>query len=260
MTTGISSAKHSSKIALVTGASRGIGASIAERLARDGFHVIINYASSDQLAQALCEKINANESVQSRGGKASPMKFNVGSSSEVDAACDAIHKQFGPIAVLVNNAGINRDGLLLRLSDQDLDRTLDIDLKGAIYCTRAAAKQMLRAKTGSIIQISSVIGEMGNAGQSAYSAAKAGLIGFSKSVAKELASRSIRVNVVAPGYIATEMTEALTDAQKEEILRRIPLGSIGLPEDVASLVSFLASSESRYITGQVVGINGGMYI
>lgn len=250
----------STKVALVTGASRGIGSSIAEKLARDGFHVIVNYASSDALAQALCEKIAADGAVKASGGKASPMKFNVGSSEEVDSAFESIQKQHGSIGVLVNNAGINRDGLLLRLSDEDLDRTLEIDLKGAIYCTRAAAKQMLRARTGSIIQISSVVGEMGNAGQSAYSAAKAGLIGFSKSVAKELASRSIRVNVVTPGYIATEMTGALTEAQKEEILRRIPLGSFGLPEDVAALVSFLASPESRYITGQVVGINGGMYI
>jgi 3-oxoacyl-[acyl-carrier protein] reductase len=160
----------------------------------------------------------------------------------------------------VNNAGITIDGLLLRLKDDDLDRTLDVDLKGAIYCTRAAAKQMMRARTGSIIQISSVIGEMGNAGQSAYSAAKAGLIGFTKSVAKELGSRNVRANVITPGFIATEMTQDLTEAQKEGMLRNIPLGFVAEPEDVANVVAFLASASSRYITGQVIGVNGGLYM
>jgi 3-oxoacyl-[acyl-carrier protein] reductase len=169
-------------------------------------------------------------------------------------------KKHGTVAVLVNNAGVTIDGLLMRMKDEDLDKTLSIDLKGAIYTTRAATKQMMRARTGSIIQISSVIGEMGNAGQAAYSAAKAGLIGFSKSVAKELGSRAVRVNVVTPGFISTDMTGALTEAQKEAILRSIPLGYLGEPEDVASLVAFLASPGSRYITGQVIGINGGMYM
>lgn len=241
-------------VALVTGASRGLGASIAKALARDGYHVIINYASNEAKAISVVDAIRAT------GGEASAYRFSVGSSTEVDQNFEQITKNHGPIAVLVNNAGITIDGLLLRLKDEDLEKTLDIDLKGAIYCSRAAAKSMLRNKKGSIVHISSVIGEMGNAGQSAYAAAKAGLIGFSKSVARELASRQIRSNVITPGYIQTDMTESLTQEQKEGILRTIPLGSMGQPEDVASLVCFLASDQSRYITGQVIGVNGGMYI
>jgi 3-oxoacyl-[acyl-carrier protein] reductase len=178
----------------------------------------------------------------------------------VDEKIDALTKTYGPMAVLVNNAGITIDGLLMRLKDEDLEKTLAVDLKGAIYCTRAATRQMMRARQGSIIQISSVIGEMGNAGQGAYAAAKAGLIGFSKSIAKELASRHIRVNTVTPGFIETDMTGALTNEQKEAILRTVPLGFLGTTEDVANLVSFLASPASRYITGQVIGVNGGLYI
>jgi 3-oxoacyl-[acyl-carrier protein] reductase len=241
-------------VALVTGASRGIGASIAARLAKEGFHVIINYSSNEAKAQEVLNKIVAD------GGLATLCQFDVSDSAKVDEKFDWILKKHGTVAVLVNNAGVTIDGLLMRMKDEDLDKTLSIDLKGAIYTTRAATKQMMRARTGSIIQISSVIGEMGNAGQAAYSAAKAGLIGFSKSVAKELGSRAVRVNVVTPGFISTDMTGALTEAQKEAILRSIPLGYLGEPEDVASLVAFLASPGSRYITGQVIGINGGMYM
>jgi 3-oxoacyl-[acyl-carrier protein] reductase len=241
-------------VALVTGASRGIGASIAARLAKEGFHVIINYSSNEAKAQEVLNKIVAD------GGQATLCQFDVSDSAKVDEKFDWILKKHGTVAVLVNNAGVTIDGLLMRMKDEDLDKTLSIDLKGAIYTTRAATKQMMRARTGSIIQISSVIGEMGNAGQAAYSAAKAGLIGFSKSVAKELGSRAVRVNVVTPGFISTDMTGALTEAQKEAILRSIPLGYLGEPEDVASLVAFLASPGSRYITGQVIGINGGMYM
>ncbi len=239
--------------ALVTGASRGIGAAIAERLAADGFHVLVNYASSEERARAVVDKITA------AGGSASLLAFDVSNSAQVDEKMDAANKE-GPLAVLVNNAGVTIDGLLMRLKDEDLDKTLDIDLKGAIYCTRAATRAMMRARTGSIIQISSVIGEMGNAGQAAYSAAKAGLIGFSKSVARELGSRNVRVNVIAPGFITTDMTSALTEDQKNAILRTVPLGYLGAPEDVASVVSFLASPASRYVTGQVIGVNGGMYM
>ena len=242
------------KTALVTGASRGIGAAIAERLARDGFTVFINYSSNEARARAVLDKIVA------QGGKAELCGFDVSQSAQVDEAFEKIAKTHGPLTVLVNNAGITIDGLLMRLKDADLERTLDVDLKGAIYCTRAASKQMMRARRGSVVQISSVIGEMGNAGQSAYAAAKAGLIGFTKSAAKELASRNVRLNVITPGFISTDMTEALTEAQKEAILRTIPLGFLGTPEDVAATVSFLASDESRYITGQVLGINGGMYM
>lgn len=241
-------------VALVTGASRGIGTAIARRLAKDGYRVMINYSSNESRARDVKQQIEAE------GGLAEICGFDVSNSTQVDEKFGWIAENFGPVAVLVNNAGITIDGLLLRLKDEDLDKTLDIDLKGAIYCTRAAAKQMMRARTGSIIQISSVIGEMGNAGQAAYAAAKAGLIGFSKSVAKEMASRQIRVNVITPGFIETEMTGALTEAQKEAILRSVPLGYIGSTDDVSSLVSFLASPGSRYVTGQIIGVNGGLYM
>lgn len=241
-------------VALVTGASRGIGKSITLRLAKDGFFVLINYSSNEAKAKCVLDQV-----IQ-EGGQGELCGFDVSNSAQVTEKLDQLSKIHGPLRVLVNNAGITIDGLLVRMRDEDLEKTLSIDLKGAIYCTRAAAKQMMRERQGSIIQISSVVGESGNAGQSAYAAAKAGLIGFSKSVALELASRNIRVNVVAPGFISTDMTEALTEAQKEEILRSIPMGSIGLPEDVASLVAFLASPSSKYITGQTIGINGGMYI
>jgi len=242
------------KSALVTGASRGIGAAIAERLAADGFHVILNFASSEEKARAVLAKIEA------AGGKGTLCGFNVANADQVDEKIDWIAKNLPPLGVLVNNAGVTVDGLLMRMKNEDLDRTLDIDLKGAIFCTRAATKLMMKQRAGSVVQISSVIGEMGNAGQSAYAAAKAGLIGFSKSVAKELGSRNVRVNVITPGFIATEMTASLTDQQKEAYLKSVPLGSLGTPEDVAHLTSFLASDASRYITGQVIGINGGLYM
>lgn len=243
------------KWALVTGASRGIGAGIATHLSSLGYHVVINYASNREAAEAVQNKILAS------GGSAEIAPFHVGDSSAVDSAIEGLVKAHGGAPeLLVNNAGISIDGLLLRLKDEDLRKTLNVDLEGAIFCTRAVARFMMRARKGSIIQISSVIGEMGNAGQAAYAAAKAGLIGFSKSVAKELASRNIRVNVVTPGFIRTEMTEALTDTQKEEILRAIPLSDWGSAEDIAQTVAFLASDGGRYITGQVIGVNGGLYI
>ncbi len=241
-------------LALITGASRGLGAAIAENLAGAGYHVAINFASNEAKALELKKKI------EDAGGSAVLSQFDVSKSAEVDAAIEKLVADHGAIQCLVANAGITIDSLLMRLTDEDLDRTLNVDLKGAIYCIRAASRGMIRARAGSIILISSVIGEMGNAGQSAYAAAKAGLIGFAKSVAKELASRGIRCNVVTPGFIETDMTGALTEAQKEAILRNIPLRSLGLPEDVAEAVAFLASSKARYITGQVIGVNGGMYI
>jgi 3-oxoacyl-[acyl-carrier protein] reductase len=240
--------------ALVTGASRGIGAAIAKKLAQKGYFVWVNYASHGEEAKKVVTEIQAH------GGEAQSIQFDVSDPSAVDQAFEQIAKDSGSLSVLVNNAGINRDGLILRLKDEDIENLLAINLKGTIYCTRAASKQMLRNKKGSIIQISSVVGETGNPGQSVYSATKAGIIGFSKSIAKELATRKIRVNVVTPGYIQTEMTEVLTEEQKEEILRRIPLGSMGSPEDVAECVAFLASDSSQYITGQIIGVNGGLYI
>lgn len=242
-------------IALVTGASRGIGASSAKVLASRGFHVVLNYSSNEAKAKAVLDEILAS------GGSGSLMGFDISDSKQVDAKFDEILKTLGPVSVLVNNAGMTVDGLLLRLKDEDLDRVLNVNLKGTIYCTRAAAKQMMKSRApGSIIQISSVVGESGNAGQASYTAAKSGVIGFSKTVAKELGSRQIRVNVITPGFIKTDMTEGLTDAQKEDILRSIPLGTLGSPEDVAHVVAFLASPESKYVTGQVIGVNGGMYM
>ncbi|MBI2711415.1 MAG: 3-oxoacyl-[acyl-carrier-protein] reductase [Bdellovibrio sp.] len=242
------------KTALVTGASRGIGAAIALRLAKDGFYVYVNYTSNEAKAREVLDQISA------AGGSGELCRFDVSDSTQVDEKIAAIGKTKAPLSVLVNNAGITVDSLLIRMKDEDLEKTLSVDLKGAIYCTRAAAIQMMRQRSGSIIQISSVVGESGNPGQAAYSAAKAGLIGFTKSVAKELASRQVRVNVVTPGFIATDMTGALTEPQKEAILRSVPLGFFGAPDDIACVASFLASSASRYITGQVIGVNGGMYM
>jgi 3-oxoacyl-[acyl-carrier protein] reductase len=250
----INSMLNKKPIALVTGASRGIGAAIAKRLSKDGYHVLIGFSSNEAKAQEVLQSM-----VQDRGS-GDVCGFDVSNSTQVEEKFSWITETFGPLDVLVNNAGITMDSLLIRMKDEELEKTLSIDLKGAIYCTRAASRQMMRARKGSIVQISSVIGEMGNAGQSAYAAAKAGLIGFSKSIAKELGSRQVRVNVITPGFIETDMTGALTDTQKEAILRGVPLGFFGAPEDVASLVSYLASPSSRYITGQVIGVNGGMYM
>lgn len=241
-------------VAIVTGASRGIGAGIAKQLGKEGYFVVVNYASSEEKAQAVLNEIRQS------GGSGVLCRFDVSKSKEVDEQFDWVQKNHGPVTVLVNNAGITIDGLLIRMKDEDLHKTIQTDLEGAIYCTRAAAKQMMKQRQGCILQISSVIGEMGNAGQAAYSAAKAGLIGFSKSVARELGSRNVRVNVITPGFIVTDMTGALTDTQKEAILQSIPLGSLGTSEDVATLVAFLASPGARYITGQVIGVNGGMYM
>ena len=244
----------SQKIAYVTGGMGGIGTAICQRLAKDCFKVIAGCGpNSPRKDRWLAEQ-------KALGFDFTASEGNVGDWESTVAAFNKVKAEHGKVDVLVNNAGITIDALLIRLKNEDLDRTLNIDLKGAIYCTRAAAKQMMRERQGSIIQISSVVGESGNPGQSAYAAAKAGLIGFSKSVAQELASRHVRVNVVAPGFISTDMTGALTDAQKEAILQTIPLGFFGAPEDISSLVAFLASPMSRYITGQVIGVNGGMYM
>lgn len=240
--------------ALITGASRGIGAAIATRLAKDGFRVLLN------ATQAHPRLVELQQHLKSQGFEAELAVFDVSSSEAVNSAVKELIELFGPIHTLVNNAGISKDSLLMRLKDEDLDQLLNVNLKGALYCARAVSQSMMKARAGTIIQISSVVGEMGNAGQVAYSSSKAALIGMTKSIAKELATRGIRCNAVTPGFIQTDMTEALTETQKAAILQGIPLGSLGSPEDVAECVSFLASDRSRYITGQVIGVNGGLYI
>jgi 3-oxoacyl-[acyl-carrier protein] reductase len=244
---------HSKKIALVTGASRGIGAAIAEKLGSLHFHVVVNFVSNEGKALEVVKKI------ESAGGSATALRFDVSKETEVSEAFEKIAK-LGTLAVLVNNAGISEDGLILRLKSETLERTLQTNLVSAVLCAKEASKLMMKARAGSIIQISSVVGEMGNAGQVSYSVAKAGMLGLTKSLAKEIASRHIRVNAVTPGYIETDMTGALTEAQRTAITDNIPLGTLGTPADVAELVGFLSTDCSKYITGQVIGVNGGLYI
>ncbi len=240
------------EIALVTGGSRGIGKACSLALAKAGAEVIVNYVSNEAAAMETVEEI------RKAGGTASAVKFNVGNVEETQAAIEAILKEKKKISVLVNNAGITRDGLLMRYSVEDWDAVLDTNLRGAFIATQAVVRNMMKARQGSIIHIGSIVGVTGNPGQAAYCAAKAGLIGMGKSMAKELASRNIRVNVVAPGFIETDMTHELTAEQKEAILKAIPLGRIGKPEEIASTVVYLASNASQYVTGQTIIVDGGM--
>ena len=241
-------------VALVTGGSRGIGKSIALTLGRAGFFVGINFQSSEARAADTLKEIEA------AGGAGMLVPFSVDAESSVKDGFARFLARTGRIDVLVNNAGVTRDGLLVRQKDEDISKVLATNLHGTILCTKEALTPMMKARRGSIVHVSSVIGLMGNGGQSVYAATKAGVIGFSKSIAKEMASRGIRSNVIAPGYIQTEMTEALTEKQKEDILRNIPLSQFGTPEDVAELVSFLVSDRAKYITGETISVNGGLYI
>ena len=241
------------KIALVTGGSRGIGRAICVQLARLGAKVLVNYAGNEDAANETLRLIKDG------GGDGALLKFDVGDRGAVDAAFDGI-KASGGLHVLVNNAGISRDGLLLRFKDDDWAQTLATNLTGAFHCARAGAKLMTKQRWGRIVNISSVVGESGNAGQVAYASAKAGLIGLTKTLAQELASRSITVNAVTPGFIETDMTAALTEEQRKGIVERVPLGLIGAPDDVAHAVAFLATDRARYITGHVLSVNGGMYM
>lgn len=240
------------KTALVTGASRGIGRAVALALAAAGARVAINYAGNVKAA----EEVKA--AVEAAGGTAILCQADVADSAAVEAMVAAVAKEFGTIDILVNNAGITRDTLLMRMKDEDFAKVLDTNLKGVFYCTKAVSKLMMKKRAGRIVNMASVIGLVGNAGQANYAAAKAGVIGFSKSVAKELASRGITVNVVAPGFIGTDMTADLPETVKEKALADIPLGKMGEPEDVANAVLFLASDQASYITGQVVNVDGGM--
>lgn len=243
------------KVAVVTGSTRGIGREIAWELARAGMNVVVN-ASSERSLPAAEEVVSAiaNE----LGVAAMARVANVADEAQAQALIDGALEAFGRVDVLVNNAGITRDGLAARMSGEDFDAVIDINLKGTFNCCRAAAKPMMKQRWGRIINMSSVVGVYGNAGQVNYAASKAGVIGLTKSIAKELAKRNITANAVAPGFIATDMTDALSDAQKEAITSRIGCGRLGEPADIAHLVRFLASDEASYITGQVICVDGGM--
>ncbi len=243
-----------SKIALITGASKGIGRAIAIKFAQLGAYVIINYSSSADEASKVVDAI------EKEGGKAYALKADVSNKDEVDSMFESIIKTCGELHILVNNAGVTKDGLLIRMNESDWDKVIDVNLKGVYNCTKEASKMMIKNRYGKIINLSSVVGLTGNAGQSNYAAAKAGIIGFSKSVARELASRGINVNVIAPGFIETDMTGRLSEQMKLKILSSIPLGKYGKAEDVANLASFLASDLSGYITGQVFNVDGGMVL
>lgn len=243
------------RVAVVTGSTRGIGRAIARELAAAGMNVVVNSSSERSLPQAAeLARTLADEF----GVEAVPVAANVADEVEANALIDAALDGFGRVDVLVNNAGITRDGLAARMSDDDFDAVIDINLKGTFHCCRAAAKVMMKQRRGRIINLSSVVGVYGNAGQVNYAASKAGVIGLTKSLAQELARRNITVNAVAPGFIATDMTDALSDAQKEALTSRIGLKRLGEPADIAHLVRFLASDEASYITGQVICVDGGM--
>ena len=244
--------EHKQHIALVTGASRGIGAAIAQELAQQGY-LVIGTATSDDGAAKITQALSAHAGC--RGAN-----LNVNDGAAVEALVDQITKEHGALHVLVNNAGITRDGLLMRMKDDDWDAVLNVNLKGAFLCTRAAFKVMSKQRYGRIINIASIVGQMGNAGQANYCASKAGLIGLTKSNAREMAKRSITVNAVAPGFIATAMTDALSDKVRAELTAQIPMDKLGTADDIANAVVFLASEASGYITGHVLAVNGGMYM
>lgn len=240
------------KVALVTGASRGIGQATAIELAKAGADVVVNFIGNEAVAQETVEKIEA------LGRKAIKIKANVGDADDVQAMVDEAIATFGHIDILVNNAGITRDGLLIRMKDSDWDEVLNINLKGVYLVTKTVAKLMVKQRAGRIINMTSVSGVTGNVGQANYAAAKAGVIGFTKTCAKELAARGITVNAVAPGFIETAMTDVLPEKIKEGIAATVPFGRMGQPEEIASVVTFLASDFASYITGQVLNVDGGM--
>jgi len=242
------------KSALVTGASRGIGRSIALQLAEEGYNVAVNYAGSKEKAEAVVEEIKA-KNVESFA-----IQANVADGNEVKAMIKEVVNQFGSVDVLVNNAGITRDNLLMRMKESEWDDVIDTNLKGVFNCIQKVTPQMLRQKSGSIINLSSVVGAVGNPGQANYVATKAGVIGLTKSSARELASRNITVNAVAPGFIVSDMTDALSEELKTQMLDQIPLSRFGDDTDIANTVAFLASDKAKYITGQTIHVNGGMYM
>ena len=239
------------KVALVTGASRGLGKAIALALAQEGASIAAVARSEDALKETL-------EAIRALGGTAEPFALDVSDEAAVEATVEKIAARFGHIDVLVNNAGVTRDGLLMRMKSEDWDTVINTNLKGAFHLTKPVARLMVKQRSGRIINISSVIGLMGNAGQANYAASKAGLIGFSKSVAREFASRNITCNVVCPGFIETDMTKGLGEDLRKKLLDKIPLARLGQPDDVARVVAFLASPAANYITGQILTVDGGM--
>lgn len=244
--------KLEGKVAVVTGASRGIGRAIALKLAEEGAKVVVNYSGS----QAKAEEVVAM--IQENGGEAIAVQASVSQTEEVTALMDAAVKTYGSLDILVNNAGITRDNLIMRMKEDEWDDVLNTNLKGVFLCTKAVTRQMMKQRAGRIINISSIVGVAGNAGQANYVAAKAGVIGLTKTTAKELASRNILVNAIAPGFIETEMTEQLPADIKQGMLTQIPLAKLGQPEDIAKAVAFLASEDANYMTGQTLHIDGGM--
>ncbi|GIP36765.1 3-oxoacyl-[acyl-carrier-protein] reductase FabG [Paenibacillus sp. J31TS4] len=242
------------KIALVTGASRGIGRAIALELAEAGADVVVNYAGSEAAADETVRLI------EEKGRRSFKVKADVSSAEQVDAMVKQTLDEFGRLDILVNNAGITRDNLIMRMKEEEFDAVIATNLKGVFHCLKAVTRPMMKQRSGRIINISSVVGVLGNPGQANYVAAKAGVIGMTKSAARELASRGITVNAVAPGFIATDMTDKLNDETKASFVQQIPLGRLGQPEEIAKAVRFLASDDASYMTGQTIHIDGGMYM
>ena len=239
------------KAALVTGGAQGIGLTIAESLALEGAHVFLGDVNLEGAEKSA-------ENLRSQGHNASAVQLNVADPEQVRSVFDSISKEAKPVDILINNAGITRDGLAMRMKEEDWDLVLNINLKGSFLCSQQAAKQMMKQKRGAIVNISSIVGVMGNAGQANYSSSKAGLIGLTKTMARELAARNITVNAVAPGFIDTDMTRVLDEKVRGKLIEQIPLARLGEPKDIADCVSFLVSEKARYITGQVINVNGGM--
>jgi len=239
------------KVALVTGGGQGIGRVIADNLAKMGAHTVLGDINLENAEKAA-------KNIRDNGGKATAVLLNVMDPVNVRQVFDLIGKEFKPLDILVNNAGITKDGLFIRMKEDDWDRVLAVNLKGSFLCGQQAAKQMMKQRSGSIVNIASIVGVMGNPGQANYSASKAGLIGLTKTMARELAPRNIKVNAIAPGFIDTDMTRVLDDKIRDKLIEQIPLARLGLPVDIAHSVAFLVSGQSNYITGQVINVNGGM--